>query len=314
MYACLAYTRIPEQNIAQTAVDIYDLSTLSTAARKRSIYDQFGEEGLKGRPGAGDNGEGGANYNFSGDPREIFSQFFGGQDPFAMFGNGGGSASFRMTGGPGMFQFGGTDSGMGHNPFFGDNVDFSPGSKRHRQDPPIEHDLLLSLEELYQGGTKKMKISRHVLSPDGMRSREDKVVTITVRSGWKEGTKITFPQEGDQGIGRIPADIVFKVKEKPHPLYKRDGNDLKYTATLSLRDALCGATVQVPLIDKRTHTLHLHEVVQPTSTRILRGEGMPLSKNPNRRGDMIVSFDIKFPSKLSWNSKEEISRVLPSPS
>lgn len=54
---------------------------------------------------------------------------------------------------------------------------------------------------------------RKVMSADGQSTRvEDKVLTINVKPGWKSGTKITFPKEGDQHPGRVPADIVFVIK------------------------------------------------------------------------------------------------------
>lgn len=57
---------------------------------------------------------------------------------------------------------------------------------QQRQDPPIEHDLYVTLEELMKGCTKKMKITRKVLNADGRSSRkEDKVLTIHVKPGWK---------------------------------------------------------------------------------------------------------------------------------
>lgn len=60
-----------------------------------------------------------------------------------------------------------------------------------------------------------------MLNPDGQSSRvEDKVLTINIKPGWKSGTKITFPKEGDQHPGRVPADIVFVIKDKPHPKFK----------------------------------------------------------------------------------------------
>lgn len=50
-----------------------------------------------------------------------------------------------------------------------------------------------------------MKISRKVLNDDGRTtSTREKILTITVKRGWKEGTKITFPKEGDQGPNKIP--------------------------------------------------------------------------------------------------------------
>jgi DnaJ C terminal domain len=93
----------------------------------------------------------------------------------------------------------------------------------------------VTLEEIYHGCVKKMKIARRVLQPDGTPKKEDKYVTISVKPGWKSGTKVTFQKEGDQNKGRIPADIVFIIRDKPHPLFKREGSDLRYTARLTLK-------------------------------------------------------------------------------
>lgn len=93
----------------------------------------------------------------------------------------------------------------------------------------------MTLEEIYHGCVKKMKISRRVLQADGSPKKEDKFVSITVKPGWKNGTKVTFQKEGDQTKGKIPADIVFIIRDKPHPLFKREGSDLRYTARLTLK-------------------------------------------------------------------------------
>jgi len=123
--------------------------------------------------------------------------------------------------------------------------------RKKTQDPPIEHDLLVSLEEIASGATKKMKISRKVLSTDGRSIRvEDKVLSIEIKPGWKQGTKITFPREGDQSPSTIPADIVFIIKDKVHPVFRRDGSDLLYTSKISLKDALCGTTITVPTLEQ----------------------------------------------------------------
>ena len=83
---------------------------------------------------------------------------------------------------------------------------FSPGfgglrgRGRPKQDPPIERDLALTLEEIYSGCIKKMKISRRVMNDDGHTSSiRDKILTINVKKGWSSGTRITFQKEGDQG-------------------------------------------------------------------------------------------------------------------
>jgi DnaJ-class molecular chaperone len=60
------------------------------------------------------------------------------------------------------------------------------------------HLQYVTLEEIYHGCVKKMKISRRVLEPDGTPKKEDKYVSIAVKQGWKHGTKVTFQKEGDQ--------------------------------------------------------------------------------------------------------------------
>lgn len=111
----------------------------------------------------------------------------------------------------------------------------TPFKKEKQQDPPVEHDLYLTLDEIYKGCVKKMKISRRVVQADGSSRKEDKYVSISIKPGWKSGTKVTFQKEGDQAPGKIPADIVFIIRDKPHPMFKREGSDLRYTARLTLK-------------------------------------------------------------------------------
>ena len=125
-----------------------------------------------------------------------------------------------------------------------DNFGGLAGRGKKKQDPPIERDLMLSLEEVFHGCIKKMKISRKVMSPDGRSTHlEDKVLTIDIKPGWKAGTKITFPREGDQSPNTIPADIVFIIKDKAHPFFKRDGVDLIYHARITLREVIKSLTI-----------------------------------------------------------------------
>ena len=179
-----------------------------------------------------------------------------------------------------------------------------------RQDPPIEHPLNLNLEELYTGCTKKMKISRTVTTATGQHSKEEKIVSVDVKPGWKAGTKVTFAREGDQVSGKIPSDIVFVIGVKPHAKFERDGNDLRHKARLPLKTALCGGEVVIPHIEGGSSKHQLKEVVSPTSQLRLSGRGMPISKQPGRRGDLLVNYDIVFPKTLSDTDKKQLQNIL----
>lgn len=66
----------------------------------------------------------------------------------------------------------------------------------------------------------------HFHSIPGELEDDTKTLVVSVKPGWKAGTKITFPSEGDEGPKGLPADLVFVVKEKPHPALTREGNHL----------------------------------------------------------------------------------------
>merc|ERR1712107_822314 len=118
-------------------------------------------------------------------------------------------------------------------------------------------------------------------------------------------------KEGDQVPGKIPADIAFIIKYKPHPLFTRDGVNLKYTYKIPLRESLYGTVVQVPTLEGTKVGINCTgEVLKPTTTKRLQGYGLPLPKEPNKRGDLIVSFDVLFPDQLSQSSKDIIYDVL----
>ena len=291
-------------------------------AQKRHIFDSYGEEGLKSRGGSAGTSPGSYTFHRDVDPHKIFAQFFGGRDPFSVhgFGEGFQNATFQYGNGPAQsFQFTPPrgEEGMDFTPSGGVFMSngFGSGSKRPRppqQDPPIEYPLNVSLEELFSGCTKKIKISRKLLNPDGTSSQETKFLTVDIKRGWKAGTKITYAKEGDQNIGRTPADVVFILQEKPHLLFTRKGNDLHHTIKLSLHHALCGVgSVEVPTIEGGAVNLPLNEIITPETKMTIPGHGMPLSKEHNRRGDLIVDFNIAFPKHLSPSDKSELAKLLP---
>lgn len=319
-YRKLALKYHPDKNKEKGAEEkfkeVAEAYEILSDPKKKEIFDKYGEEGLKGGMGGGGGGFGGAGgpqFQYSNvDPHQTFRMFFGGANPFAMFfggdddddGMGGG-----LGGGFGGFQnMGGINiGGLGGHPGA-----HTQAQRKKTQDPPIEHELFVTLEEIASGATKKMKISRKVLNPDNRSTRtEDKVLTIDIKPGWKQGTKITFPREGDQTPTTIPADIIFIIKDKPHPVFRRDGSDLIYTAKISLKDALCGTTIKVPTLDpSRVRTLQLNDVIKPTTEKRLTGDGLPIAKQPTNRGDIVVKFDIKFPDSLTSSQKERIAAEL----
>jgi len=287
--------------------------------QKRHIFDTYGEEGLKGQtpsgPGGGEGGmpggfhsfrtgPGGGSFSFTPSSAEdIFSQFFGGRNPFGSMGRGGGrGAHFGEEEEEDPFGMFGGMGGM-------------PGMRSGRGGPrkaaPIKRTFECSLEDLYSGTTKKMKITKTLVDTSGKALPAEKILTISVKPGWKEGTKITFEKEGDERPGEEAADIIFTLKEKPHSRFRRSGNDLLATATVSLKQALTNPVIEIQTLDNRKLRITMNDIVTPTTKQVIKGEGMPLPKDPSRKGDLVISFDVVFPSQLSAQQKQQIAAALP---
>ncbi|KAJ8445412.1 hypothetical protein Cgig2_031225 [Carnegiea gigantea] len=272
-------------------------------AQKRQIYDLYGEEGLKSsyynvsspsaaaRRGAANKGTS-FRYNHK-DAEDIFDEFLGD------FGSDGGSDKGRSPRSENA-NFGSGNKGSNNR----------PATMTGKKAAPVENKLACTLEELYKGSKRKMKISR-ILSDDSGKPRTvEEVLAIDVKPGWKKGTKITFPEKGNQEPGLLPGDLIFVIDEKPHSTFKRDGNDLLIHQKLSLLEALTGKVLNLNTLDGRTLTIEVSDIVKPGHEILIPDEGMPISKEPQKRGNLRIKFDIKFPSRLSSDQKSDLRRVL----
>jgi len=323
-YRKLAMKYHPDKNSSSGAEEkfkeIGEAYDVLSDPKKKQIYDQYGEDGLKGGMGSSGGGAGGMpnfgdgssySYTYHGDPRATFTQFFGGSNPFESFFSGG-PGNMGSSMGPEEMDI---DIEQMFGGFGGGNIGGMGGQKIRKQqkaqDPPIEKEVFVNIEEIATGCEKKMKISRKVYKEDGSVVNEDKVLKINIKPGWKSGTKVTFSQEGDRVPGKIPADIAFIIKDKPHPIFTRDGVDIKYSYKVPLREALCGTIVQVPTLDGKKVGINCSgEVIKPTTTKRLTGYGLPYPKEPAKKGDLIVGFDVLFPDQISQSSKDILYDVL----
>ncbi|KAH0713677.1 dnaJ protein homolog 1-like [Solanum tuberosum] len=185
---------------------------------------------------------------------------------------------------------------------------FSQSTSR-RKPQPIEKKLECTLEELCNGCVKKVIITRDVVATTGLIVKEEEVVTIMVKPGWKRGTKITFEGKGDERAG----DIIFSIDEKTHPLYKREGDDLLLGVEVPLVQALTGCTITVPLLagDEVMTMSFDDEIIHPGFEKIIPGQGMPKPKQEStNRGDLVLQFLIQFPLELSEEQKSEAVSIL----
>ncbi|XP_043852996.1 dnaJ homolog subfamily B member 13 isoform X2 [Dromiciops gliroides] len=239
-----------DSNSAERFKQIAEAYDVLSDPVKRAIYDKFGEEGLKGGipPEFSSQLTWTKGYVFHGDANRVFHEFFGGDNPYSEF--------FDPDGMDVNLNFGGLR-----------------GRGIKKQDPPIERDLYLSLEDLFFGCTKKIKISR-------------------------------------RGPNIIPADIIFIVKEKLHPRFRREDDNLFFVSSIPLGKALTCCTVEVKTLDDRLLNIPINDIVHPKYFKKVPGEGMPLASDPTKKGDLFILFDIQFPTHLTPTKKQLLKQAL----
>ncbi|KAI9501616.1 hypothetical protein BX070DRAFT_236505 [Coemansia spiralis] len=322
--------------------DISEAYEALSDKQKRQIYDQFGEEGLKGGvppgggaggagfPGGGFPGGGGTTFTFTSgggpgggfagfnpsNPEDIFAQLFGGglgglggMGGMGSMGGRGRSSQFMdvdddMGAGGGSFQSFGFGGGGGARGGGGGGSGLS--TRRPRE---VTRPLACTLEEIYSGCTKKLKVTRRIRGAGSAITSSEKVLQVNVKPGWKAGTKIRFAKEGDD-IGNGAQDIVFVLEEKPHSMFKRDGDDLKVDLTLTLEEALCGFKKPIQLLNGKTiQVSNANTIIRPNQVSRMPNYGMPISRQPGNFGALVITYKVQFPDSLTLSQKEKIKEA-----
>jgi len=219
-------------------------------------------------------GEGAQGYVFSGDADAIFKSFFGVANPFECL-----------------------TSDANKHQFFSE----SAHAAVPKADAPLERTLYCTLEELSAGCTKEVNINL----PDPL--------TVDIERGLPAGSKLRFAKKVPSSTPGSPmGDCIVTVQLTPHALFKWSKDDLVYTRRISLEDALCGFTNEVSTLDGRTLSVYINEIVHPQYQKVVKGEGMPLYKGRGTTGDLIMKFEIQFPTYLNEGQKKEITRIFSS--
>lgn len=183
----------------------------------------FGGFDFGGMPGGGGartfhfstGGSGAKAYNFT-NPEDIFTEFMRSHGATGGVGGGGDDDDFGFFSGSSFGPGGGgprpgrtrARSGFAEPP-------------RNREPTPevttVERPLPLSLEELYNGTTKKMKIKRKTFDENGKRVQTDQILEVPIKPGLKKGSKIKFNGVGDQVEGGRQ-DLHFILEEVSRPI------------------------------------------------------------------------------------------------
>lgn len=128
-------------------------------------------------------------------------------------------------------------------------------------------------------------------------------LTINVPAGLADGARIRVPSKGHVGRnGGEHGDLYIDVRVAPHPIFRRDGDDVHVVVPIAVHEAALGAKVEVPA-PEGTARLRVPPGTQSGQRFRLRERGIP-SPRDGRRGDLVVEVRLVLPRLLDERSKE----------
>lgn len=245
---------------------------------KRAEYDEAqrlaasGFSGAGGFPGGFGGGHGPHAQGFS---TEDLSDLFG----RGRGGAGGGPDLSDLLGG----MFGGGGGGFTQQP-------------RAAKGADTEANVSLSFEDAVEGVSLPLRMS----GPNSVRT-----VTVNVPAGINDGQRFRVKGKGHPGPGGGPAgDLLVRVSVAKHPIFGMDGNNLTLTVPVTYAEAVLGADVKVPTLDKPV-TLRVAPGTQNGRKLRARGKGITTKKGT---GDLIVTIEIAVPQNLSADAEEALRK------
>lgn len=161
------------------------------------------------------------------------------------------------------------------------------------------------------GGTGENSTPCNTCNGDG-RVRKSKRISLKVPAGVDAGSRLRVRGEGNAGRrGGPPGDLFVAIDVIPDPVLKRDDTNILYSCKVTYIDAILGTTMKVPTVDG-TVDLKIPAGTQPGTTLVMAKKGVPLLNKPNIRGDQLVRVQVEIPKRLSDDERklvEELSNL-----
>ena len=245
-------------------------------SEKRRIYDQFGVS--PDQMGAG-GGQGPFQWSFgSGGPQG--QQFHGFRSS-----SGGRTGHVDLDEFLRMFGVGG-DRGDAQDPHFS-------GPVRPTRGTDVERTLRIPFTVSVLGGVVEMALRR---------SGKEEKISVTIPVGIEEGRKIRLSGQGNPGShGGKSGNLMVTIQVDEHPCFRREAENLYVRVPVSLKEAVFGAKIDVPIPKGNVRVTVPAGSTTGTKLR-LRGRGLRKSPTSSETGDLFVELSVVLPKK--WSSTD----------
>jgi len=185
----------------------------------------------------------------------------------------------------------------------------SPMNKKNIKPDPIVISLNLTLEQSYQGCSIPITINRWMMISD-MKINEEETVYIDIYQGIDNNEIIQLKEKGNISENQIKGDVKISVNIENNPIFNREGLDLIYYKSLSLKESICGFSFEIEHLNNKKLAFNNKNnptVVKPNYRKKISNMGM---KRKDKIGSLIVIFEVVFPDKFEPEQTEQLKELL----
>lgn len=140
------------------------------------------------------------------------------------------------------------------------------------------------------------------------RELKEEVIAINVPAGVADGMQLSMSGKGNvPERGGVAGDLLIQIEEEPHPLLKRDGNNVIFDQYISFVDASLGAELEVPTIDGKVK-IKIDPGTQGGKILRLRGKGIK-DINGYGKGDQLIHINVWTPKHVSSEERALLEKL-----
>ena len=196
--------------------------------------------------------------------------------------------------------------------FFGEQAGRQSQSRPRAQSRPkpqkgqsVTHNLTIDFDTSIRGTTQDITIRK--ANPDG--SARNERISVKIPEGVANNAKIRVAGKGQPGVaGGSHGDLYIQVSVRPHPIFKRTGDDIYLDLPITIYEAVLGAKITVPSIDKKPAEITIPPGVSSGKKLRLKGKGAPNAKT-KIRGDQYVVINVILPESIDDEYKKTIEKL-----
>ena len=176
-----------------------------------------------------------------------------------------------------------------------------------RKTAPIVKNIELSLEKAYSGCVQSLEITRWVMG--NVKYEETETLYVTIQEGIDDNEIILLKEKGNIVNENNKGDVKIFIKIINNTEFERDGLDLKYNKTITLKEALCGFNFDMKYLDGRNFKINNNNgnIISTNYKKMVNNLGM---KRNNNIGNLIIVFTVIFPEKLTSEQIESLKKIL----